>query len=279
MVESVGSKLKKTRLARGLTLEDAAHYTKIRARSLADLENDDYSNFPNLVYGRSFLVLYARYLGVDISEYLDQVTTSNAVSLQGYEYLATGKSPTEPIQHTKKNKRRTPAIPWPLIAVSLLVLLGVGLYFLLNTTLSRLDTAPSDAPLTPTEIPPEVSRIATPNTSPTPLPTPTTTPIVEEEPLVRRAIPADETAEFVPLPPSDAPEFILEIQALGTTGLQVIKDQRNEEPSFSGEITRSSEPLRLRGNRFWIIAENPDRIDIRKNGQMISMPGNELLLE
>ena len=66
MVESIGKKLAQARLARGLTLEEAAMETRIRAKQLAALEADDYSSFANNTYARGFLLMYGKFLNVDV---------------------------------------------------------------------------------------------------------------------------------------------------------------------------------------------------------------------
>ena len=45
MAETVGKKLCKARLAKGLTIDEAAHATKMRPDKILALENDDYSRF------------------------------------------------------------------------------------------------------------------------------------------------------------------------------------------------------------------------------------------
>ena len=64
MAQSVGEQLKQTRLARGLTLEQAAQTTRIRRHYLEALERDDRDSLPSPVQGRGFLRLYAGYLNL-----------------------------------------------------------------------------------------------------------------------------------------------------------------------------------------------------------------------
>jgi len=64
MAQSVGEQLKQTRLARGLTLEQAAQTTRIRRHYLEALERDDHDSLPSPVQGRGFLRLYAGYLNL-----------------------------------------------------------------------------------------------------------------------------------------------------------------------------------------------------------------------
>ena len=62
MAQTVGEQLKQARLARGLTLEQAAQTTRIRRHYLEALERDDRGTLPSPVQGRGFLRLYAGYL-------------------------------------------------------------------------------------------------------------------------------------------------------------------------------------------------------------------------
>ncbi len=64
MAQSVGEQLKQTRLARGLTLDQAAQTTRIRRHYLEALERDDHDSLPSPVQGRGFLRLYAGYLNL-----------------------------------------------------------------------------------------------------------------------------------------------------------------------------------------------------------------------
>lgn len=88
MVETVGTQLKRARVARALSLEDAARETKIRAVRLADLEADVYTNFPNLAYARGFLTSYGKYLAVDVRPYLDAFENTSTFGVDDYQYLS-----------------------------------------------------------------------------------------------------------------------------------------------------------------------------------------------
>jgi len=64
----VGEALRNARKVRGETLEQAAHFTRIRLSYLRDLEVGDISSFesyPGRVYARFFLREYADHLGLD----------------------------------------------------------------------------------------------------------------------------------------------------------------------------------------------------------------------
>ncbi len=71
---SVGADLKRERELRGVTLEEIARETKIRASLLGYIEDDRFDRLPAGVFRRSFVRSYARYLGIDedkpVREYL-----------------------------------------------------------------------------------------------------------------------------------------------------------------------------------------------------------------
>jgi len=67
MAAPIGKKLRDARLARGLTLEDVQHHTRISKTLLAAMENDDLSAFANQTYARKFFVAYGRHLEVDVT--------------------------------------------------------------------------------------------------------------------------------------------------------------------------------------------------------------------
>lgn len=73
MADTIGQRLQKQRLARRLTLEQAAEATRIRLLYLQALENDDFTLMPSPVQGRGFLRLYAQYLGLDVEALLDEM--------------------------------------------------------------------------------------------------------------------------------------------------------------------------------------------------------------
>ncbi|HXX42592.1 MAG TPA: helix-turn-helix domain-containing protein [Chthoniobacterales bacterium] len=137
-IEGLGKKFQEAREARGLTLDEAARMTKIRPSRLAEIEADDFSQFPSLAYAKGFLLIYGKFLDVDVSEYLDVFETSSQVTVDGYSYLQDAPAP-------KPHRDRAPVIrhrpikserssPWP-------VLIGIGAIvvgFLLMQFVSKL---------------------------------------------------------------------------------------------------------------------------------------------
>src|SRR5205809_5115916 len=86
-IEGLGKKFQEARQARNLTLDEAARMTNIRPARLAEIEADDFSQFPSLAYAKGFLLIYGKFLDVDVTPYLDAFEDSEIVTVDGYSYL------------------------------------------------------------------------------------------------------------------------------------------------------------------------------------------------
>jgi cytoskeletal protein RodZ len=128
MVETVGKRLGEARLARGLTIDEAAHATKMRPDKILALENDDFSRFGNNAYAKGFLILYGRFLRVDVAEQVRALETPSDIRLSEYQYLSNA-SPRPTERASRPRKSRKPSFA-PLIAFALLLIVGAfGFYF------------------------------------------------------------------------------------------------------------------------------------------------------
>jgi cytoskeletal protein RodZ len=113
MPESIGQQLKKARLARNLTIEEAVEATRIRAYYLEAIEDDNFEVLPSPVQARGFLRAYADYLGCSLDELIEKQAGSIPEMLQpptAKEAIAPGTpnpqsmgEPPAPSQPAKKN--------------------------------------------------------------------------------------------------------------------------------------------------------------------------------
>src|ERR1700730_13050281 len=105
-IEGLGKKFQEARLARNLTLDEAARMTKIRPSRLAEIEADDFSQFPSLAYAKGFLLIYGKFLDVDVTPYMEVFETSESMTVDGYSYLQDNPAP-KPV-HTPIARRPRP---------------------------------------------------------------------------------------------------------------------------------------------------------------------------
>ena len=123
-MEPLGKKLQQARLAKKISLEEASRVTKIRAARIQEIEAEDFSNFSSLAYAKGFILIYGKFLDVDVTPYLDAFATSQEVSVDGYAYLQ--EPPSSPVSPTvRRQPGKRPALLPFIIAVGVLVL---GLY-------------------------------------------------------------------------------------------------------------------------------------------------------
>ncbi|MCP5551604.1 MAG: helix-turn-helix domain-containing protein [Akkermansiaceae bacterium] len=54
MAETIGVRLRNARRAKGQSIEDVSHATRIHANYIRGLEHDDYSGFASTTYAKSF---------------------------------------------------------------------------------------------------------------------------------------------------------------------------------------------------------------------------------
>jgi len=226
MEGSVGKALHDARLQQKLTVEEVARGTKIRPARVVDLENDDYMHFPNLAYARSFLVLYAKYLRVDITKY-PTVEVGSTVGLGDYQYLQGEETQSVPRAHPEPVG--PPEKPRWLIAFFVFLVMAVlggiaGLAFMQFTRLGSMENL----------VKKDVAVYKAPAVSPTPAhntpaPTPSASPATSgSEPPVAVAVPLlaqPSTAEGTP---------VLQAQPVYPALTAPTPEVRRAEPLISG---------------------------------------------
>lgn len=196
MHDSPGKRLTSARTAKGISLEEAAHATKVRPEKLVALEKEDWGAFPSMAYAKSFLQLYARYLGVDVSQALSMLDSSMPIVVDDYQYLTNAPDrPSETISRGDTYARRGSFGPLSLFIFVTLGALAV-LWFIVKTTFERLGTDAEHLGREQTE------AVVTPEPI---LPTPRPKPVMAT-PVPIRATPA---VRFMPPAPNLSPESSL----------------------------------------------------------------------
>ena len=302
-IEGLGKKFQEARLARKLTLDEAARMTKIRPQRLAEIEADDFSQFPSLAYAKGFLLIYGKFLDVDVTPYLDAFEDPESVTVDGYSYLQENER-AKPVSAPVVRRRSRPVAtggsnrvsPMPLIVGIVVLVVGfLGMKFLLNV--QRLapgkgsSSAQTSATATPAVVTGGSSPAAAPNigaaatSAPVASPVPTlgppetrkalaanSTAPASGEPEVRKAkaVTKEELAQAREGGSSPAPESgdqnRVAIQPLKRTYVRVTLGD-DGKAAFERWVSPSDGPVEFRGKHVSIRVLDPEAIKITKNGQ------------
>src|SRR5881628_203769 len=171
-IEGLGKKFQEARRVRNLTLDEAARMTKIRPARLAEIEADDFSQFPSLAYAKGFLLIYGKFLDVDVTPYLDAFEDSERVTVDGYSYLQENQ-PTKPVSAPAIPRRpatptgRDRISPMPLIFGIVVLVIGFSVMkLLLNVQRLAPGRGGSSAQTLPTATPAVASGGSIPAAAP-----------------------------------------------------------------------------------------------------------------
>jgi cytoskeleton protein RodZ len=110
--------------------------TKIRAKYLRAIENEEWDLLPGEIYVKSFLRTYGDYLGLDSRMLVDEFK-------RRYDRPSdTELRPLTPPRARERERRRGPPPPWAVIG-AVLVLVLVVLFFVGNSTKPKSPTTPT----------------------------------------------------------------------------------------------------------------------------------------
>ena len=298
-IEGLGKKFQEARLARNLTLDEAARMTKIRPQRLAEIETDDFSQFPSLAYAKGFLLIYGKFLDVDVTPYLDAFEDSESVTVDGYSYLQENER-AKPV--SAPVVRRRPAAtggsnrvsPMPLIVGVVVLVVGfLGMKFFLNVQRLAPGRGSSSAQTSPTVTPAVASAGSSPAAAPNIGAVATSAPLAASVPTLgppetRKALAANSTAPAEPevrkakpvtkeelaqgraatdSPPLESGEQNrVAIQPLKRTYVRVMLGDEGKA-AFERWVSPSDGPVEFRGKHVSIRVLDPEAVKITKNGQ------------
>jgi cytoskeletal protein RodZ len=127
MAESLGEKLRLAREARGITISEVAAQTRIAGRYLEAIEEDNYKPLPGGVFNKGFIKSYAKYVGVDEQEALDDYNR-----LMGNQAPPDMDEPLPRRARVMTDDRNRSSISSLIFAVVILVLMSGGIYALVQ---------------------------------------------------------------------------------------------------------------------------------------------------
>lgn len=161
---TLGEKLKQAREARGISISEVAEQTRISPLYIESIENDNYKPLPGGIFNKGFVKSYAKFVGVDDQEALQDY--SRLMSSQGETAEEETKSFRPEV--LTDDQARSNSLPTLIIAVVILGLLAAGVYFGINylnnsSHTTTGNTANANRP---------ADNSANTNTAPTPTPVP-----------------------------------------------------------------------------------------------------------
>jgi cytoskeleton protein RodZ len=120
-VADIGSLLRDTRMRERIDITTVESATKIRAKYLRALENEEWDQLPGPTFVRTFLRTYAEYLGLDpkllVEEYKQRFERPGPQDLTPFSARSgAGRRPPRP-------SRGIP--PWVIVGVAFLLLIGI----------------------------------------------------------------------------------------------------------------------------------------------------------
>ena len=300
-IEGLGKKFQEARIARNLTIDEAARMTKIRPARLAEIEADDFSQFPSLAYAKGFLLIYGKFLDVDVTPYLDAFEDSERVTVDGYSYLQENR-PEKPVSAPVIRRRRPTTSPqrispMPLIVGVVVLVVGFSVMkLILNVRRLAPGKGESTAQVSPSASPvpsPKAGQPAATGTSPGAVASaPTVAPSASVGPtVVRKAVAAvsagpsePEVRKAKPVRPEDLAQAPAEtnsstaetdeqnrvaIRPLKRTYVKVTVGDKDGSPAFERWVSPADGPVEFRGKHVSIRVLDPDAVQITKNGKAL----------
>ncbi len=290
MPESVGHKLAQARHQRGLTIDEAAYATKLRPDKILALENDDYATFASNAYAKGFLKNYARYLEVDVADFLSTMDSTLPISVADYQYLS--NAPQRPAYSEPVRRDRKPPSVIPLLIGAVVIVISATGFWVYKSA-QRIFAEPAPRPAmaaqsaTPAPTLPAVAPdLAVPTLSLEPTPADavavepqSATPMAAADRAILKGGATANSADHdvvTPVPvltndiaPASGVNEIL-VASVKKTWITVRKDDPKTPPIFEDYLYPGIRPLKLRGTRFFIEARDPSAVQITKNGLPIA---------
>ena len=116
MPDSLGTKLKVAREAKGLTIEQLSEMTKISPAFISAIESGRWDLLPGRVYLKPFTKLCAEALGLDVNQLYEIIDGAMPEDRKKYELPISDPSPTAP--STKRLDYKL-----PIVAISILIII------------------------------------------------------------------------------------------------------------------------------------------------------------
>ena len=141
-MKEIGEELKKAREERGVSAEEAASDLNLRVSQIENIEEGNLKVFKDVFYLKQFIKEYAKYLGLDGEELVDEFNE--------YLFDYTSKIPIETIEEAK-NKKEVKEVVSPYTSMSpkknnwkIVVIVGIVMTIIIGICLFIMNKVSND---------------------------------------------------------------------------------------------------------------------------------------
>jgi len=251
-VSDIGNTLRETRVRKGLTIKDVEAATKIRAKYLEALEEDDFEVLPGPTYAKAFLRTYATYLKLDADDLVDSYSRSHSPRRD-----ETGGARGETVRHSQsrsmaeRQKRKTRRTQRGLALLGVLAVIAVVLLVWLGSDWGRQSVATID---------PESLTSLGSNTS------------VTQSGATTSSVPpgGSTTTVSVPVTSGENIEMVVNVTQ-DSCWLVVHEDSEAGAELYAGTLSAGGQMTFDSSKRYWMRVGNPGVLAVTVNGVSVKL--------
>ena len=266
---SFGDRMRREREMRGITLDEIAESTKIARRHLESLEKEDFDSLPGGIFNRGFVRSYARYLGIDEDQAVNDYAAAAAEPVEPENTFPIEVSEPDP----KLNPRRSTV---PLVLALLALVAVLAIFWARNRTSRSENPEPGTTAAASTS---NASRPQAPQPSAVPAQkpaSPSPTPTSESEKAVAANSSSPSATAVQPSAPADSPAperlFSVVIRAKEDAWVSLVADGKTV---FARVLTAGEQQSVRAGKRIVFTTGNAGGVDVIFNGRTLGAIGNE----
>lgn len=123
----IGNVLRSERRKQQLSIRDVAHRTKIQPHLLEALENGVFTVFPSPSYLKSFALQYAEFLGLDLHQDLDRISTH--LDLRDDDLMSKSERAFPPLRDRERAEEKVIQLKAATLALQPLVVVVLSVAF------------------------------------------------------------------------------------------------------------------------------------------------------
>ena len=265
MALTLGEKLRQAREERGITISEVAEQTRISPLYLESIEENDYRNLPGGIFNKGFVKSFAKYVGVDEQEALQEYSKIIADQNEGTEEPKTYRP--EVLTDDRRNGSMLPTI---VFAIIILGLMSWGVLALVNYIQNQQSlTANTNAASAAPDANQTNANDANVNAAPTPAPVidkiSAEVGAARQDLWVRYGVDGKSTPKVI------KPGTPLKLEADKTLSLSYSKDQSaNIELTLNGKQIEMPPSSAAKGNTIDVVINKENIQAVLQNGKIAS---------